>query len=555
MTTNHILPAPNGSVVAPSNPSVESNRLLLAGRFAAARDDIVELVRLALHDVVAQAETGVALVELEAMVGRSVVAIGQHLLAFAFASACRTAMRQDVDERGLVPNEFRLRTDDAGYITVHTTFGPITFPIFAYRDISTPAGSVTRSPGRVLFPYHRSCRSSPLCLQWEARLGLQHPFRKAEEMMHFFTRGVSTIEDTTISRHMLVLSQMIEPEWLYRTPEDLRDTLRDKATRDKVTGCPIVYVSSDAHALRRYVGDTWALQWKMVNGIRVWCEDADTGQFIHLGGEFTWGDCREVGARIRALRDAGILPNDDAAWAEVNAQVVFVSDGSAWLLDHIVPVLGSAIVILDPYHLIDWFAAFTKLAFGAGSKRSRELHAKLRRILFNKRPKGTSTTAERRRGHKKTRGKRTAHAYDRPWAQRGRPRTVPGDFTAKALLELLADVVVTKSKHVEALDVLAERLANNTLRIDYPAFLARGLQIGSGAMESMHRTGSQLRLKLPGASWLEDSSQAVLHFRMLELSGRWHEFWNRPNLVPRIAKAFATKPSSEPSEPPALEAA
>lgn len=35
-------------------------------------------------------------------------------------------------------------------------------------------------------------------------------------------------------------------------------------------------------------------------------------------------------------------------------------------------------------------------------------------------------------------------------------------------------------------------------------------------------------MKLRGASWLEDTSQAIPHFRMLELSGRWDEFWDQP---------------------------
>ena len=385
MTSKESIPEPNGLVVAPPDPGVDPDdtavpaaslaasggRLVLARRLADADEDILALVRSALDLGAAEAAADASLADLEAAVARRLVAIGQHLLAFVFASACRAAMQRDVQERGLARDDFRLRTDDAGYVSMHTTFGPITFPIFAYRDLSTPAASVTRSPGRRLLPYHRSCRSSPLCLQWEVRLGLQHPFRKAEEMLQFFTRGASTIEDTTIARHTLAVSRMVEPQWLYRTPDDIRKTLRERATRDKVSGCPLIYVSSDAHALRRYVGDTWALQWKMVNGIRVWCEDAETGQIVHLGGEFTWGDCHQVAERIRTLRDAGILPNDEPAWQAVDAQTVFVSDGSTWLLEHLVPLLMAPIVILDPYHLIDWFAQFTSVTFGAGSQRSR----------------------------------------------------------------------------------------------------------------------------------------------------------------------------------------
>jgi len=132
---------------------------------------------------------------------------------------------------------------------------------------------------------------------------------------------------------------------------------------------------------------------------------------------------------------------------------------------------------------------------------------------------------------------------------------VASDFTAKALLDLLGGIEVTKPEDRQALDALIERVANNTLRIDYAAHLARGLQIGSGAMESLHRTGSQLRLKLPGARWLEDTSHAILQFRMLELSGRWREFWNRPDLMARIAAAFAATSPTPPPEHPTLEAA
>ena len=89
--------------------------------------------------------------------------------------------------------------------------------------------------------------------------------------------------------------------------------------------------------------------------------------------------------------------------------------------------------------------------------------------------------------------------------------------------------------------------------MDYRAYLAQGLQIGSGAMESLHRQASQLRLKLPGATWLEDSSQAILNFRMLELVGRSGEFWAQGDIPSQIAKAFS-KPPERPQEPCAAAA-
>ncbi len=525
-----------------------NKRHVIARKIDETPDELVRMLRENIVQATQEAAGGASIAELERTFSEQQLLFGQRLLALMFASACRAALVEDLLRRRLSDKDIRLRTDAEGYATVSTSYGVITFPTFAYRDLTTPGSSVTRHPAQSLLPYHRRCRSTPLCLEWEVRLGAQHPFRKAEEMLQFFTRGASTTEDTTIARHMLALGAMVDPEWLYQTPENVRKTLREKATQDKISGRPLLYVSCDAHALRRYVDDTWALQWKMVNGIRMWCEDAATGRIVHLGGEFTWGDCREVGKRIGDLVAAGVLPNDDAAWKELNAQIVFVSDACPWLFEHIVPLLVDAITILDPYHLIDWVAQLTRLAFGAGTAASRALHARLRRILFNKRPKNAPKKPARRRGHKKTRRTRNPHTHDRPWDKRGRPRTVSSDFTARALLDLLAEVEVEKAEHVEALESLVERIANNTTRIDYPAYLSRGIQIGSGAMESLHRNGSQQRLKLPGARWLEDTSKAVLQFRMLELSGRWREFWDRPDIAQHIALAFEERRSAIRSE-------
>jgi len=486
-----------------------------------------------------------SLLTLEQSVALHMTQLAQHVLAFVFAKKCQDVMLEDLKERKLEPSDIRLRSDSGGYITVSTTFGPITFPTFAYRDESSEVASVTRHPARKLFPFHKECHSSPLCLEWESLFGAQHPFRKAEDMLHFFTRGASTVEDTTICRHMLALSQMIEPEWLYHKPENIRHTLQEQATCDKTTGRPLIYVSSDAHALRRYIGGTWDLQWKMVNGIRVWCEDAQSGAVIHLGGEFTWGDCHVVEARIRELVKAGILPNNDPEWTSLDAQMVFVSDGSAWLVDHLVPHLAGVIVILDLYHLIDWFTQFSKIVFTPGSQASRKFHNELQDLLFKKRRRKKQKTSRQRRGHRKQRRQHRKHAHDRHRPRQGPPKKFSSDFTARTLLDFLAEVDVTETEHQKALQVLAERISHNTPRINYAEYFARGLQIGSGAMESLHRNGSQQRLKLPGARWLEDSSQAVLQFRMLELSGRWREFWDRPDIASHIAQAFAHRASKK----------
>jgi len=206
------------STATSDEDSAKRLRLVVAGKIDQAKEEIVRMVVEALESGAKEATANASTAEPERAVAKQLVPIGQRMVAFAFATACRAAMDDDLHKRGLTREQVRLRTDEDGYITVGTTFGPITFPTFTYRDLSSPLGSVIRHPAHGLFPYHLACRSSPLCLEWEARLGAQHPFRKAEQLLRFFTRGASTIEDTSIARHMLALSSMVDSSWLYRTP-------------------------------------------------------------------------------------------------------------------------------------------------------------------------------------------------------------------------------------------------------------------------------------------------------------------------------------------------
>ena len=76
--------------------------------------------------------------------------------------------------------------------------------------------------------------------------------------------------------------------------------------------------------------------------------------------------------------------------------------------------------------------------------------------------------------------------------------------------------------------------------MDYARYIELGYQIGSGAMESLHRVASQLRIKRPGPGWLPETAQAVFNLRMLALVGRWDEFWNQPALADHLVTAFQT---------------
>src|SRR5690606_27439713 len=62
----------------------------------------------------------------------------------------------------------------------------------------------------------------------------------------------------------------------------------------------------------------------------------------------------------------------------------------------------------------------------------------------------------------------------------------------------------------------------NRLRMDYSKYKQIGAGIiGSGAIESAHRTVVQKRMKLSGQRWTHIGAQNMLHLRTTSMNGRW----------------------------------
>ena len=63
--------------------------------------------------------------------------------------------------------------------------------------------------------------------------------------------------------------------------------------------------------------------------------------------------------------------------------------------------------------------------------------------------------------------------------------------------------------------------------MNYNTYKADGYPIGSGEVESAHRSVPQKRLKLPGACRHPDSINPMLSLRVLRANGWWDDFWKK----------------------------
>lgn len=159
-------------------------------------------------------------------------------------------------------------------------------------------------------------------------------------------------------------------------------------------------------------------------------------------------------------------------------RLIFITDGATWIGNWINAAYPRASQILDFYHAKEHLGQFAITYFSNQQQASRWIEQHAEQLL------------------------------------------------EEGLEALIANITAlpTRSEAVEKQrKSLLNYYRNNAYRMNYPAYLAKGWCIGSGAIEAAHRTVSQQRLKLSGQRWTQHGAQCVLNLRVLRMSNRWHE--------------------------------
>lgn len=156
----------------------------------------------------------------------------------------------------------------------------------------------------------------------------------------------------------------------------------------------------------------------------------------------------------------------------LETDLIFISDGAVWLRQLMTTDYPQATLILDIYHAMSHVGLAAMEAFGKGKKAD-------------------------------------------IWLENQR----------KLLLESELDKVLVAIQSLSITQIVRDSvcgyLAANRDRMDYAAYRKRGLLIGSGAIESAHRTVVQKRLKRSGQRWSLEGAQRVLNLRVCWMSDRW----------------------------------
>lgn len=178
----------------------------------------------------------------------------------------------------------------------------------------------------------------------------------------------------------------------------------------------------------------------------------------HLGGH------KEFTAQMEKLLDH---------YADSNQKIVFISDGATWIKNWVEDAYPQAISILDFYHAAEYLYAFANAYF----------------------------TDERKR---------------KKWSETQKELLLRGK--SKQVIKHVKQIGATVKEGVR----LIEYYENNIERMNYSEYKNIGTGIiGSGAIESAHRTLVQKRMKQSGQRWSIVGAQHMLNLRVTRKNNQW----------------------------------
>ena len=165
--------------------------------------------------------------------------------------------------------------------------------------------------------------------------------------------------------------------------------------------------------------------------------------------------------------------------------VVVLADGAEWIWSATDRFLGigevEVVEIVDFYHAVEHLWEVAHAVFGAGT------------------PKASA------------------------WAEPLKGRLL--EHRARPVITALQKLVVADPLAAEEVRKAINYFTIHAPRMNYPAFVARQLPIGSGAVESACKLLVGEREKGAGMRWTRAGAQAIAALRALQRSGRWNAFW------------------------------
>lgn len=218
-------------------------------------------------------------------------------------------------------------------------------------------------------------------------------------------------------------------------------------------------------------------EWQEVKVGRVFrAEDIQESPVAERGGtikhsEYTahLGNCHEFTEKMRLTTDK---------YAYLGALLVFIVDGATWMRNWITRYYPNATQILDFYHAAEHIAEFATLVFENKKERT-------------------------------------------DWIEQQKALLL--ESQVQKVMDNIKGFKQLSKQAKENQNQLISYCQNNEQRMNYKEFRQKGFIIGSGAIESAHRTVIQKRMKLSGQRWANKGAEKIINLRVAYMSNKWEK--------------------------------
>jgi hypothetical protein len=267
-------------------------------------------------------------------------------------------------------------------------------------------------------------------------------------------------------------SVKVSPSQVYRVTDYVSESLKEEDLKTERTLPPlsnddILYVEMDGSMICTRNKESW----KEIKLGRLFkgsdCLNPNTESSCLLDSQYTghFGTSVDFGEKLSRVIDS---------YGDLKDRLVFVTDGAAWIREWIADHYPLCISILDFFHVMEHLHAFADKAFPC------------------------------------------APSQKKAWCERQKELLLASDVET-----VLENIVATHAKE-EDKQKLITYYQNNKKRMRYKQYRNIGCGIiGSGAIESAHRTVIQKRMKLSGQRWSRKGVENMLRLRVMNMNRQW----------------------------------
>lgn len=274
-----------------------------------------------------------------------------------------------------------------------------------------------------------------------------------------------------ILRHFLSIE--VSPAQIYRVTNSISESLssEDGSTErilPPVSSAEVLYAGVDGSMI-----STREEGWKEVKLARLFrssdCLNPNTKNSYLSQSQYIahFGNSKDFCAKAEGILDS---------YGQLKNRLVFLTDGATWIKNWIEDSYSDACAILDYFHACEHLHSFVESCFKEDTASGQIWFKKQKELLYE-----------------------------------------------SQVEQVITNIAATKAKQVDK-DKLISYYQNNIDRMDYKTYRNIGCGIiGSGSIESAHRTVIQKRMKLSGQHWSREGSQNMLRLRVIAMNKQWHK--------------------------------